>query len=90
MGETSRVLVVGIDVARALRDAGFEAIDIGEGHSTASIVRAAVDEDVDAVCVPAGHAPALVAGLAAADVEVAVIEVGDPASAGAAIRAALR
>jgi methylmalonyl-CoA mutase cobalamin-binding subunit len=91
MADASRVLVVvGIDVARALRDAGFEAIDVGQGHSAASIVRAAVDEDVVAVCVGVGAGEAVAAEVARCAAEIAVVEVGDPESAGAAIRAALR
>jgi len=81
--------VAGIGVARALRDDGFEAIDIGEGRSAASIARAAVDEDVVAVCVPSADAQAVAAELAAADVAIAVIEVVDPASAAGAVKAAI-
>ncbi len=66
-------------VARILRDAGMEVIYLGLRQTTDSIVAAAEEEDADAVGLSmhnAGHltlAPAMVAALAAADLDLPVI-----------------
>ena len=90
MTSSPRVLVVGIDVARALRDAGFEAIDVGDASEPASIVAAAIDEDVDAICVGAGVGASVAAELGRHPVEIALVEVADAGSAAVAVRAAVR
>jgi methylmalonyl-CoA mutase cobalamin-binding subunit len=85
-----RVLAVGLHVARALRDEGFEAIEVAEGVAPAALVGAAVDEDVDAICVPAGSGGAVASELTGRHVEIALVEVLDVASVAAAVRAAIR
>ncbi len=89
MSQARRVLVAGVELARILRDEGFEAIDLGDAASPDAIVAAAIDEDVDAVCVPSGAASAVAAGLTDQGARIAVIEVVDPESVPAAIRAAI-
>lgn len=44
--------------AIALRDAGYEVIDAGSGHTAEGVARAAVDEDVDVVGLCAAEDPA--------------------------------
>jgi len=66
-------------VARILRDAGFEVIYLGLRQTTASIIAAAEEEDVDAIGLSmhnAGHmtlAPDMLAALKDADIEIPVI-----------------
>jgi len=66
-------------VARILRDAGMEVIYLGLRQTTASIVTAVQEEDADAVGLSmhnAGHmtlAPAMVAALREADLDIPVV-----------------
>lgn len=57
-GGQQQVPAVVPPAAIALRDAGYEVIDAGSGHTAEGVARAAVDEDVDVVGLCAAEDPA--------------------------------
>lgn len=75
----------------ALRDAGYEVIDVGSGQTAAAVAAAAVDEDVDAVVAGSPERAVEIRGrLRTEGVATAVVVAGSPSEALEALDEVLR